>query len=736
MLKKTRAGYGYSTEFPDMDFETYSEAGYRWVPELQKWKSVMRSTSSNPPRGIAAVGAPMYAEHPTCEVLSLAYNLKDGLGHRLWVPGMPPPTDLFDHIKSGGIIEAWNSAFEFHVWHNVCHKRMGWIELPLQQLRDAAAKSRAFSLPGALAKAAKAIGAENQKITDGTRLLNKFSVPRNPSKNDGRTRIFPMDDLGDASKLYEYNIGDIVAEASTSKKLPDLSEFETTVWLIDQQINNRGVKIDTESLRACGKIVDDVTVLYTAELPVITKGAVNSAGEIKRIVDWMTTQDIHTKSIDAENIERLLSSELPDNVRRVLEIRQIIGSASVKKLDAISRRLTESGRLKDTFMYCGADRTGRWAGRGPQPHNLPNSGPSVSQCPLCGGYFSDKLTGCPWCGNTDIVSADWGIESVECALKIIKTGHHHLVSKIYGDPIKAVSGCLRGLFCADDGNDLICSDYSAIEAVVLAALAREQWRMDIFRTHGKIYEMSASKITGVPFKEFLEYRKLNGTHHPLRKKIGKVAELASGYQGWVGAWKQFGADKHFNSDDEIKKAIISWRNDSPNIVNFWKDTETAAISAVQYPGKYFSVNGMHFGVLDDVLYIQLLSGRKLCYHAPRVGMETTPWGEQRLKLSYMGANKSLKGPKGWLRLDTYGGKLVENIVQATARDILAHAVVNLENAKYYIVLHIHDEIVAEIKKDFGSIEEFESIMSLPPAWCADWPIRATGGWRGHRYRKD
>lgn len=734
------SGCGWSTVYPDMDFETYSEAGYYFDDATNKWRSITKS----PPHGLGAVGAAVYAEHPSTEVLSLAYNLKDGLGERLWLPGMPPPNDLFDHIANGGLLEAWNSAFEWHIWSNVC-VRMGWPPLPFWQLRDAMAKARAWSLPGKLGKAAEVLQVDDQKIGDGSRLLNKYSKPRSPTKKDVRRRIRPTDtdQLEDAAKLYEYNIGDIRAESAVSARIPDLSDEELTLWLLDQCINFRGVNIDRDALSNCKAIIEQAHERYTAELVAITGGTVKAPSEIQKLSGWLSAQGVHMASLDAEHVENALQrDDLPPDARRVLEIRASLGAASVKKLFAIDRRTSRDGRLKDLFAFCGADRTGRFAGRGPQPQNLPNSGPKVKHCDAdtgCNRHYGAHLDKCPWCSMPEWVggsAAEWSVAAVEDALAVMAYRRLEYVETVFGDAVAAVSGCLRGLFSASKGCDLICSDYSAIEAVVLAALAGEEWRLEVFRTHGKIYEMSAAKITGIPFEEFLRHKQETGDHHPMRKKVGKVAELASGYQGGYGAWLAFGADKHLG-EQEIRDAIKAWRTASPAIVKFWYGLEDAAVAAVQNPGQCFTYNGITYGVKDDVLYCQLLSGRKLSYHQPRLHPDVTPWGKQVLKLTYMGWNSDYKkGPTGWMRLETYGGKLCENAVQATARDILTHAMVNVERAGYSIVLHIHDEIVAEVVEGTGSVEEFERIMATLPPWCADWPIRAAGGWRGKRYRKD
>jgi DNA polymerase len=727
---------------------------------------------------LGAVGASAYSEHPSTEVLSLAYDLKDGQGARMWLSFMPPPVKLFEHIAKLGLLEAHNSAFEWHIWSNVCHARMGWPALPYWLLRDSMAKARAFSLPGQLGKLAQVLEVTDQKIDDGKRLINKFCKPHNPTKKDPRTRIRPEEDHDDGPKLYSYNVGDIKAESAVSALIPDLSPDELELWLLDQCINLRGVHIDSDGLNNCLAIVKQAFERYTAELIAITGGTVQSAGEIGKMVGWLGANGLHMSSLDADHvasklkkfdlIDKLAGQLISENdphtldvlaqennvhqvdildalelsnlpncaaVKRVLEIRALIGAASVKKLFAIDRRRSADGRLRDLFAFCGADRTGRFAGRGPQPQNLPNSGPEVVLC-RCELHYSPHLKECPWCRSALSFAkpAEWGIDAVNDALKVIASKDLKMVEHYFGDAIAAVSGCLRGLFSAAPGCDFICSDYSAIEAVVLAMLSGEQWRIDVFRTHGKIYEMSAAKISGVPFEDLIQYKKDTGDHHPLRKK-GKVNELALGYQGGYGACVAFGADKYMN-EEEIRESIKAWRKESPMIVKFWYGLQDAATAAVQNPGTCYAYNGLTYGVKDDVLYCQLLSGRKLSYHQPRLHPDTTPWGKPVLKLTYMGWNSDYKkGPQGWMRMETYGGKLCENVVQAIARDILTFAMKNVERAGYAIALHVHDEIVSEVVQGTGSIEEFERIMATMPPWGSDWPIRAAGGWRGKRYRK-
>jgi DNA polymerase len=735
------AGLGISTVLADLDFETYSPAGFMWNKITNKWEPLPGASV----KGLSVIGAAKYAEHPETEVLSLAYNLKDGQGPKLWRPGDSPPTALFDHIKQGGLLEAWNCAFEYWIWTRVCIPKYGWPPLPLHQLRDAMAKARAHALPGSLDAIGNVLNLINKKDKTGKRLLNRLSIPRNPTKTDPRIRItIDHDDaIHDFNLLWVYNIQDITAEAEASSLIPDLSPAELGFWQCDQAINVRGVQIDQEAVNNCIAIIEQAHKKYNAELQNLTRGAVRAASEVQKLAKWMRLQGVQVNSLDADSIATLLNQpELPPIVRRALEIRSMLGSAAVKKLYAMKNQMTRNGRLHDLFVYHSA-RTGRAAGMGPQPQNLPNNGPEVFLCVMCCKHYSPLINDgfCPWCNICNDKPVEWNTQAVEDALTVINTANLECVEYYWNDAIATVSGCLRGLFIAAPGHDLICSDYSAIEAVVLAALAGEEWRLEVFRTHGQIYEMSASKITGIPFSEFENYKQKTEQHHPLRK-LGKVAELASGYQGWIKGWQQFGADEFLN-EEEIKKAVLAWRAASPAIVNMWGGQqrnwqkeyfgiEGAAVAAVLSPGNTYEYRGIKYLTYQNVLYCRLLSGRYLTYHKPQL----EPGTRSEYALTFEGWNTNPKnGSIGWTRMQTYGGRLVENIVQATARDILAHAIVNLEKTGYRVVLHVHDEIVAEMPEGRGSLEDFERIMSTMPSWAANWPIRAKNGWRGKRYRK-
>lgn len=772
-----RAGLGVSTVLPDIDFETYSEAGcvFDWV--TRKWKGARGLT-----KGLPVVGAALYARHPSTEVLSLAYNLKDGNGPQLWLPEASPPAALIDHVRAGGLVEAWNSAFEWWIWNHVCVPRYGWPPLTIEQTRCAMSKARASGYPGSLDTAGKVMQLTTPKDPGGKLLLTKLSMPRSPTKTNAALRLTPATAPADFDALYRYNLRDIEAEAEASSKCPDLEGEELDFWLLDQLINRRGVKVDADSLRACAALVERCLEQYNAELHTLTGGTVERASQLERLKGWLGGQGVHVSdgagAMDSEALTGLLARIPPGQAaaRRALEIRQAVGSASVKKVFAMLNQLTPEGRLHDLYNYHGA-RTGRPTGEGPQPTNLPKAGPAVVQCCNCETYSGISRTHCVGCGVPFMPNkprAEWSPEAVEDVLARIESGDVKQVEDAYGDAMLCVSGCLRGLFTASPGCELISSDFSSIEGVVTACLAGEDWRVDMFASHGKAYELSVSKITGVPFADIMAHagyddvtspewwkrRARKGEHHPMRQTVGKVAELASGFGGWINAWKRFGADA-FMSDEEIKTAILAWRAASPAIVEFWGGQERragwdrrpelfglegAAIAAVLTSGTEFRVSrrdGTYTGVSyqsdSGALYCRLPSGRVITYRNPRLEPNTRGFGGQ-WSLSYEGYNTNpQQGAIGWVRIETYSGKLCENVVQAVARDIQRHAMLAAERAGYPVVLHTYDEIVCDVPTGRGSVEELELLMGTMPAWATyggmPWPIRAAGGWSGYRYRK-
>ena len=740
---------GTTTVLPGIDFETYSEAGLIWSESDRKWLKPKGATQGS----IQAVGAPAYARHPTTEVLILCYDMKDGFGVRTWLPGMPPPKALLDWIAGGGIVIAWNCPFEEEIWNQVCVPRYGFPMLATEQVRDAAAHSRAFSMPGKLEKAAEVLETDVQKMKEGKTLMKRFSVPRNPTKNDASLRVRPEDDPVKFDRYISYCADDVRTEAAISNRIPELSGFELEFWYWTKRMNSRGVKLDRGLVDGAVRILDDSLERNDAEIREITGGAVEKTSELAKLKAWLESRGIETGSLDKTGVSELMIRPLlPPDCRRALELRQFSGSAGVKKYYAMQRQMCPDERVRDLFFYHGA-RTGRDTGADIQPQNLTKEGPDVVLCGGCGKHHGARHSVCPRCLAPRTADAEpWSHAAVNDAAEAVRAGDANLVSAIYGDPILTLSGCVRGSFVADDGMDLICSDYSAVEAAGTAMLAGEEWRIQAFRDRQDIYLVSASRITGIPYDAYKAWPESHGTKHPDRQKIGKPAELGLGFGGWVNAWRNFDKTDNF-TDAQIRENIVAWRGASPAIVELWGGQkrglpwepsasvyfglEGMAVQAVMNPGTVFPYRMISFQVRSDILFMRLPSGRELKYHSPRLKKVANRWGIESFELTYMTWNTNPDmGPIGWVCMKTYGGRLTENAVQATCRDLLAYAAVNLERAGYRIVLRVHDELVAEVPKGFGSVEEFERIMATLPDWASDWPVRASGGWRGFRYRKD
>lgn len=777
------AGLGHAEVLADVDVETYSEAGYVWSPEhvtpsgraSPSWRRMDGAPESGSSGiGLFYVGAHVYAEHPTTEVLTLSYNLKDGRGVRRWVQGQPPPADLVAYLLAGGKIESHNAGFERKLWNAVLVP-LGFPPLDVSQQSCSMAKARAFGLPAGLANLQAVLGGE-QKDKGGGDLIKLFSVPRNPTAKDKRLRTLPADEPEAFGRFQDYCDQDIEAEADASARIPDLSPEEREFWELDQRANDRGVAVDLPAIRSAIRIMEEVLADSDAELHALTDGAVARASETARLREWLADRcGVRMDDLTEESVgERLKALQTAANddpelapARRALEIRQAAGLASVKKLYQMRNCASSAGRLHDLYNYHGA-RTGRDTANGAQPTNMPNSGPRVRRCgPVCGRHFRTDRTTCPWCGEHAVGDpVEWNAQAADDAITVIGCESAALLADMIGSPLAVISACLRGMFIAGDGHVLMSGDYTAIEAVVLAMLSGEQWRISLFEEGGKLYEASGSRMTGERYEDLLAYAERTGEHHPTRKK-GKVGELALGYGGWIGAMANFGADE-WMTEQELKETIQAWRAASPAVVEFWGGQyrglpwaeprqveyfglEGAAIQAVLYPGREFSAGqrevklagrpyltpAITYRVHGDVLYCTLPSGRRIAYQRPRLRRnERDRWGES-YALSFEGWNSNpKKGPIGWLRMDLYGGLLCENVCQATARDVLRDAVVRLWKAGYPAVLRVYDEIASEVRKGHGSLDEFVALMGTMPAWATGWPIRVgRDAWVGHRYRK-
>jgi len=729
---------------PSMDFETYSEAGFILEPGGKVY-----SAAKSGKGGLPAVGTPVYASHPSTDILCLYYDLRDGRGRQGWMPGMPSPYELLEYVASGGPIEAFNITFEWWIWNMVAVRRYGWPPLQLDQCHCVMAKCRRYSLPGALGNVTKVMGTA-PKDKEGGRLIQKLTRPHTPTKNRPAVRWTTATAWEDFQALYKYCDGDVLAEDEVSERVPDLSAHERDIWLADQYINARGVQVDTVTLEAALSILAQAEAKYNAELAELTGGAVLAATELGKLQEWLADQGVNMPNMQKQTIDDTVSTGsawLPGPALRALEIRQLLGSANIKKLHSLKLQTNHDGRLRGQYMYCGADRSGRWSSSGVQLQNLTGKGPDAWRCSECGEVSGRNEGECRRCGQwaglmerTD----GWTIEGTEAAIEDIRTGDLATVERMWGgDPLTVLCGVLRGLLTAKPGHELICVDFSAIEAVVAACIARCQWRIDVFNTPGSdIYLESISRIKG------------QQTTDSTDRAIGKVAELSSGYGGWIGAWVAFGAEKYMD-EAEIKAAILAWREASPEIVEAWGGQyvhcgpgkwdyrpelfgfEGMAISAILQPGLVFRYTDIEFFVEGDILHVRLPSGRDLHYHQPRLSIVRDRLNRgDCYQITFMGYNSNaMKGPIGWHRLETFGGRLFENGSQAIARDLQADAMVRCERRGYPVVMHLHDEIIAEVPIGQGSLAEMTEIMIERPAWASWWPIRGAG-WRGERYRKD
>jgi len=708
-----------------LDFETYSEAGYVWNGDTQRGGPLPGATKP----GLPAIGVAKYVEHPSTLPLMLSYAFDDGPVVTWRVGDVHDPYDLLDHIERGGLVSGWNVSFEWWVWNEICVPRWGWPVLPIRQCRCTMGRARAHALPGALGKCAEVLGLPIQKAD--SKWMKRFCMPRNPTKADPRRRIGPRDDPAGFEELVRYNVTDVEAERAIAQRVPELSDDELEYWFCDFEMNARGVQIDVAGVDACINVVEGVLAKADAEMATVTGGAVERTSQLERLKEWLGVSG----SLDEDAITEWLKTPLTPPTRRALELRQMAGSASVKKVFAMRNQVTSKGRLHNMWLYHGA-RTGRPTGSGPQPTNLPNSGPGVYQCPACSRWYGTHTAVCPWCSalrGPAVKAQEWNPAATVDALQVISAGSSAVVEWFFGHALNTVSGCLRALFVAAPGHELVSSDYNSIEAVVAACLAGEQWRIDVFRTHGRIYEVSAAKITGIPFDE--------ATVHPHRKR-GKVAELASAYQGWVGSWLKFGAGE-FMKEEEIKDAILAWRAESPAIIHLWGAIQNAAHWAVMQPNIPFPVtrrDGSSAGLtyryddVADVLYCVLPSGRPLSYHRPRLATRER-YGRAEQSLSFEGWNSNPKnGPTGWLGVDTWGGRLFQNVCQAVAGDVQRYSIVTAERNNYAVVMNVYDEQVCEVPEGAGRVNTMEQFMGDLPEWCRDWPIRASGGWVGERYR--
>ena len=655
------------------------------------------------------VGTWAYSQDPSTDTVCVCW----GAGEQIfeWWPDhmcdeMPGDTDaqnelleqMFDDIKHGQLIEAHNVAFERSVWDNVLHPKYGWPKVPDNQWRDTMATCAYYAMPMALDRACRALGYE-PKSPEGSRLISKYSK-MNLKTAHGPNPI-PEEDM---RKFVEYCVHDVRMEQSLSDELGDLPDRELPYFLFDQKVNMRGLYLDVPGIEAATKMVDLRQIQLGDRFKEITGCTGNQRN---KIVEWFAEQGVVLETMRADHLEELIEDgEIPAGpARDAMDLRLRINKASTKKLDAMSRQLGTDERAKFQTRYHGA-QTGRNTGAGFQPLNLTRG---------IDGMDPDQL------------------------VRDIMLGDPELLDMLYGDANTAISAASRYWIKAAPGNKIIAGDYVSVEAVILACLAGETWKVEAFREGVKLYEHMADKIYGLPAGTVTK------ATHPTERQDGKTGELAFGYQGALGAWLKFDSSGR-HSDERIIEICKAWRVAHPNIVNFWYDMERASKAAVKQPGLVQEVGAgkVAFEVVDEWLSMILPNGKRIWYRDPLLVMGRPAWHKPvteedcadgtcscgyREQLSYM-AQKTGQ----WKRIRTYGGKLTENCVQATSREILMQAALRLEDAGYPVILTVYDEVVTEPPLDFGSQEELVRLMSIMPEWAADWPI-TVDPWEGDRYKK-
>jgi len=644
---------------------------------------------------ITKAGAYKYVESPDFQILLFAYSL-DGAPVEIvdLAQGETLPPWLAAALADPSYIKhAYNAAFEW-----ACLSKFMGV-LPIDQWCCTMFHGLYCGYTAGLDATGRALGlpADKQKKTTGTALIRYFCVPCAPTKtNGGRTRNLPHHDPARWELFRQYCIGDVTAEMEIMRCLSNfpVPEDIQRQWQTDLAINARGVSVDMEIVQSALCIGENTRQQLMDEA--VRLSGIDNPNSVKQLTRWLEEKlDEELTDLRKDTVSRLLGSDLPsDTARRMLEIRQELGKTSTKKYDAIAAAVCADGRVRGLLQFYGANRTGRWAGRLVQVQNLPRT-------------YTEPLP---------------------LARELIKQQETTKLRLLYGSVPETLSQMIRTSFTASPNRVLVDADFSSIEARVIAWLAGEHWRMEVFRTHGKIYEASASQMFGVP----LDLIKKGNPEYDLRQR-GKVAELALGYQGSTGALIAMGAISMGLSEEELPDIVQRWRNANKRIRDLWYSMESAAVSVVQ-TGASTGVNGIILAREGDqsngldFLTIRLPSGRKLYYAHPTLG--TNQWGSPAL--AYMGMDQTTKK---WMLIDTYGGKLVENVVQAIARDCLAEAVERLAAAGYEVVFHVHDEVVIDCPADQAALEDVVEIMAQPMPWAPDLPLGADG-WVGDFYKKD
>lgn len=634
-------------------------------------------------------GVHKYAASPDFEIVLATFGYYGTDGKRVYeqyepTNGKPIPVSRIAWLENPDVLKlAFNAMFE-----RVCFGSLLGYDLDPIQWRCVMVKCGFAGLPLKLDKVSQVLELDNVKLA-GAHLINYFSKPCKPSKaNGGRRRNLPSHSPDKWKEYKTYNKADVAAEWDIDEYIDRggvrIPRTEWKYYALDQQINDRGVYIDVPMAQNGVRMAQEIKEELNEEIKHIT--GVSNPRSVSQLLAWLALHDCETPNLQAETLKGMLGILPEGPARDVVALREQTSRTSTDKYTAAIHCAQYDNRARGLFAFNGASRTGRFAGRRVQMQNL-------SRIHFADGEGADK--------------------ALDLAREVVRRGDAPLLEMMYESPIDILSQLIRTIFTGAPGKSIVAADYSAIEARVLAWLAGEEWKLDVFRTHGKIYEATAARMFGVPFESVTK-------GSDLRQK-GKVGELAFGYEGSVGAVDKMGfLDDGTLSVPEVKRMVKSWRKENPNIVRTWRNYERAAIDAVTYREECFEANKCSFYSNGEWLFVQLPSGRELAYYGPCV--KANKWGDP--SLWYEGEDDR----KQWTLIPTYGGKLTENITQAVARDILCDAQLRIDLAGYDIVLHVHDEIGSEVS-DHNAEDALKSIcdiMAIIPEWAKGLPLRADG----------
>lgn len=625
-------------------------------------------------------GAYRYVESPEFRILLFGYAVDNGPVHVVdLAQGQEIPDDIVRALLDRAVTKtAFNAQFE-----RIClSAHFGWPEYhPPEEWDCTQVRALMAGLPIHLAGVAQVLKLDVQKDAAGTRLINKFSKPQRSKRN------LPTDHPEDWQRFVDYCRQDVTVERAIRKKLLRfcVPDPERRLWELDQEINDRGIGVDTELVQSAIWIDTKTKQDLMNEAQELT--GLDNPNSTAQLSEWLADQDVTLPDMTKQTITQALKDDLPDAAQRALELRQQLAKSSVKKYEAAARAVCSDGRIRGTLQYYAANRTGRFGGRLIQVHNLPQN------------HLTD----------------------LDGARALVRSRDVDSLELFYDSIPDVLSQLIRTCLIAAEGKTFVVSDFSAIEARVIAWLAGEQWRLDVFNTHGKIYEASASAMFSVPLEQI-------DKGSPLRQQ-GKVAELACGFSGGVGALQAMDSGKKIDPS-EYQGIIDRWRKASPNIVKLWRDMEDAAMEATRTKDTIAMQHGLSWSIEGGALWCTLPSGRRLCYVRPAIG--TNRFG--RDCLTFEGVNGTTNK---WERMETWKGTIVENVVQATARDCLAHTMLKLHEADWPIVMHVHDEVVVEVDEQDAelSLEAITCLMGEEIPWAPGLPM-AADGYVTPYYKKD